>query len=79
MCNYSDAVSQIGLKEPYQSIFDFIPLAEIGPNLLQMLLKFDHVYTVVDLRLHFKITFTAIYVETRYGNTTEQVKVARYT
>ncbi len=44
--------------------------------LLQMLLlKFNHEYSLVDLRLDFK---TAIHVETGYRNTTGHVKVASY-
>ncbi len=38
-------------KGPYQSILDLIPSAEIA--LLQMLLKFNHVHILADLRLHF--------------------------
>ncbi len=61
----------------HQSNFDFSPLAEIA-RLLQMLLKFDHVFTLVDVRLHFLTPFTAIHVETGYRNTIGHVKVARY-
>ncbi len=34
------------------------------PHPLQMLVKFDHVFTLVDLRLNSKTPFTAIHVET---------------
>ncbi len=51
------------LKGTYQSVFDFSSLAEI---------TLDHLYTLVDLRLHFETWFTAIYVETGYRNTTGQ-------
>ncbi len=41
-------------KGPFQPIFDFSPLAIIPGFLQQMLLlKFDCVYTLVDLRPHF--------------------------
>ncbi len=49
------------------------------PYLLQiLLLKFDHVYTLVDLRLHFLTPSTVIHVETGYRNTIGHEKVARY-
>ncbi len=38
---------------PSQSIFDLSLLAEIAPDLLQMLVKFNHVFTSIDVRLHF--------------------------
>ncbi len=49
---YSQSV--IYLKGPYRSIFDFSPLTEIYSIFYKMLLlKRDHVFTLVDLRLHF--------------------------
>ncbi len=41
-----------------------------------MLLKFDHVCTSVDLRLHFKNSFNVIHVETGSRSTIRHVKVA---
>ncbi len=61
----------------YQYVFDCSPFAEI--ILLQMmLLKFNHVFTLVDLRLHFQTPLTTINVKTGNRNTVEEVKVARY-
>ncbi len=39
--------------------------------------RFDHVYTLVDLRLHFQTQSMAICDETGYRNTMEHVKVAK--
>ncbi len=41
-------------KGPYPSIFDFSPLAEIAPIFYSCCLNWT-VYTLVDLRLHFKL------------------------
>ncbi len=43
-----------------------------------VLFKCDHVFTLVDVRLHFQISFTAIHVETGDRNSIGHVKVASY-
>ncbi len=44
---------------------------------LQMLFKFNHVRTLVDLRLNFSTPITAVHVETGYRSTIGNVRVAR--
>ncbi len=63
------------LKGQYQFIFYFISRDRLY---LLHVLKCDHAFTLVAVRLHFQSPFTDIHVETEYRDTVGHVKVASY-